>query len=151
MSKDKPGAGFQEVMHHFQRMCEAHADCKMCPVGMRSAETQYSCECWLAFCSEGAEQAIMSWSLAHPEPRYPTFREWAGHVMSFSKHENEDKIVKKGRDDEGTPWELTVRWNAVCYETPYDATYYRLDALIPKHIAKLLGVEKSIPAKKVEE
>ena len=69
-------AEFQKVMRQWRRMCEKNqADCmRLCPI------------CANPVCGElteatdedirKAEDTIMAWAAEHPEPVYPTWREW---------------------------------------------------------------------------
>ena len=84
-------AEFQEVMRQWARMCGANNYCSACR--MQKENLPYT------LCSEGgirsvenladAELAIMAWAAEHPEPVYPTFREWLisiGVIGQMSTH-----------------------------------------------------------------
>lgn len=56
-------AEFLEVMRQAKRLCKAFVDCDDCPFNdMLDAGK--------------VEAVIMKWAEAHPEPRYPTWKEW---------------------------------------------------------------------------
>ena len=72
-------AEFQEVMRQWKRMCDAYTTddaascCKGCPMSGRGCGAIYE--------SGNAdpdviERETMSWAAEHPEPVYPTWREW---------------------------------------------------------------------------
>ena len=70
-------AQFSEVMQQAKRMCEAFRDghCSKCPIGYADA-----LECGIMATSEmdceEVERRVMQWAAEHPEPVYPTWREW---------------------------------------------------------------------------
>ena len=70
-------AKFTEVMRHARRMCESFSDghCSECPIGNANA-----LECGITVTSEmdceEVERRVMQWAQEHPEPVYPTWREW---------------------------------------------------------------------------
>ena len=79
------------------------------------------------------------WSLAHPEPRYPTFREWVGRVWEIEEKDT-GALTRRG-----SGWTLTVTRLGAWYETPYEKKHYGLDEIMPEYIAKLLRVGKITP------
>ena len=70
-------AEFIEVMEQAKRMCESFRDghCSKCPIGDANA-----LECGITVTSEmdckEVERRVMQWAAKHPEPVYPTWREW---------------------------------------------------------------------------
>ena len=70
-------AQFSEVMRQAKRMCEAFRDghCSKCPIGNADV-----LECGITVTSgmdcEDVERRVMQWAQEHPEPVYPTWREW---------------------------------------------------------------------------
>ena len=91
-------AEFTEVMRQVKRMCDAtvSARCHECTLWRPETES-----CSLYGDDDGVDYAdmerrVMAWAAEHPEPRYPTWREWqhsmfpnAGAIMypcSFLSH-----------------------------------------------------------------
>ena len=70
-------AEFTEVMRQAKRMCETFRDhhCSECPIGDAKV-----LECGITVTSEmdceEVERRVMQWAAEHPEPVYPTWREW---------------------------------------------------------------------------
>lgn len=70
-------AQFIEVMRQAKRMCESFSDghCSECPIGNANL-----LECGITVTSrmdyEEVERRVMQWAAKHPEPVYPTWREW---------------------------------------------------------------------------
>lgn len=75
-------AQFTEVMRQARRMCESFRDghCSECPIGDANV-----LECGIAITSEmdceEVERRVMQWAAEHPEPVYPTWREWQKSVF----------------------------------------------------------------------
>lgn len=65
-------AEFQEVMRQRTRMCKSYSKCGNCGLDVFSSCSHYPDDKL-----EMAERIIMDWAAAHPEPRYPTWKEWA--------------------------------------------------------------------------
>ena len=65
---------FQEVMRQGQRMCKRFKTCGHCPI--------YDAKLPCPFIdvtndkNDVIERIIMGWATEHPEPRYPTWKEW---------------------------------------------------------------------------
>ena len=81
-------AQFSEVMQQAKRMCEAFRDghCSKCPIGYADA-----LECGIMATSEmdceEVERRVMQWAAEHPEPVYPTWREWQNSTFpNTSRH-----------------------------------------------------------------
>ena len=70
-------AQFTEVMRQARRMCESFSDghCSECPIGDANV-----LECGITVTSgmdcKEVERRVMQWAAKHPEPVYPTWREW---------------------------------------------------------------------------
>lgn len=68
---------FTDVMRQAKRMCESFSDghCSECPIGNANL-----LECGITVTSrmdyEEVERRVMQWAAKHPEPVYPTWREW---------------------------------------------------------------------------
>lgn len=73
---------FTEVMRQARRMCESFSDghCSECPIGNANA-----LECGITVTSEmdceEVERRVMQWAQEHPEPAYPTWREWQNEMF----------------------------------------------------------------------
>lgn len=81
-------AEFQEVMKQWRRMCDKHqcADKQcgavaydlICPITI--SHNGHPCDSCFVDCSPESmaqvEQIVMEWATEHPEPVYPTWREW---------------------------------------------------------------------------
>lgn len=68
---------FQEVMHQFDRMCNANSGCINCPLHQNDYYSDDECHIG-AFVRhpEKIEQTVMQWAARHPEPVYPTWAEF---------------------------------------------------------------------------
>lgn len=68
---------FQEVMHQFDRMCNANSGCINCPLHQKDYECHVG-----AFVRypEKIERTVMQWAAEHPEPKYPTWREYLNRL-----------------------------------------------------------------------
>ncbi len=75
-------AKFIEVMEQAKRMCKAFSDghCSECPIGNAKV-----LECGITVTSEmdceEVERRVMQWAAKHPEPVYPTWREWQKSIF----------------------------------------------------------------------
>ena len=69
-------AQFTEVMRQAKRMCESFSDgCRECPIcDVDELECGITVTSWMD-CEE-VERRVMQWAAEHPEPVYPTWREW---------------------------------------------------------------------------
>lgn len=71
-------AEFQKVMKQAKRMCEASGDtCLSCPAD--GGGTCVFIKSPWSLTEEkiaDAERIVMDWAEKHPEPRYPTWKEW---------------------------------------------------------------------------
>ena len=75
-------AQFSEVMRQAKRMCKTFSDvhCSECPICNADA-----LECGITVTSgmdcEEVERRVMQWAAEHPEPVYPTWREWQNRMF----------------------------------------------------------------------
>lgn len=82
-------AEFGEVMRQWGRMCSSMTNCDYCPVydSARSA-----CIAKLKNLANreirAAEEEVMGWAAVHPEPAYPTWREWLEEMGVIDHAEN---------------------------------------------------------------
>ena len=117
---------FIEVMRQAKRMCEAFndGDCRECPIGdADELECGITVTSWMD-CEE-VERRVMQWAAEHPEPVYPTWREWQNSMFP----------------DAGRyilPCEFGSYDRFKCSETPCDKCMKRQ---IPADIAEKLGIK----------
>ena len=66
---------FTDIMRQARRMCKAQEDCESCPLWNTA---NFFCKLDTACYSDDSmiESIIMQWAAEHPEPVYPTWREW---------------------------------------------------------------------------
>lgn len=123
-------AEFLEVMRQAQRMCDTY-DCGHCPLTYESvlcalaSDKDLTCSVIKKF-----ESKVMQWAKEHPEPQYPTWREWQNENFPdapvrltpccFMPGERHEKIMGE---------ECVFLSCADCVNTP-----------IPADIAKKLGI-----------
>ena len=71
---------FIDVMRQARRMCKAQEDCENCPLW--NAE-EFFCKIDTTCYSDDSaiENIIMQWAAEHPEPVYPTWREWQNSIF----------------------------------------------------------------------
>ena len=112
-------AEYVNVMEQKRRMCNSYALCSMgCPLNDIDFCNKNSGEKTNADFPE-VEHRVMSWTAEHPEPVYPTWKEWLEEqrvVVHF------DSVNAKGKK---VKWELTNKSNCP----------------IPADIAQKLGIE----------
>lgn len=76
---------FTDVMRQAKRMCESFSDghCSECPIGNANA-----LECGITVTSEmdceEVERRVMQWAKEHPDPVYPTWREWQHSMFPYA-------------------------------------------------------------------
>jgi len=117
-------AEFQEVAHHWKRMCKAYwtpASCHGCPL----AEHEHAYEACIATDIDvgGMEELVMSWAAENPEHVYPSWGEWLLEV--------------------GGGQERDIETGGYCgntYVTEVEHFVVALDSPIPEHIAKSLHI-----------
>ena len=119
-------AKFIEVMEQAKRMCESFSDghCSECPVGNANV-----LECGITVTSEmdceEVERRVMQWAAEHPEPVYPTWREWQN--STFPDAHKFIKPCEFGRRDQ---FNCTGKTCIECMEQQ-----------IPADIAEKLGIK----------
>lgn len=66
---------FTDVMRQARRMCKAQEDCESCPLWNTA---NFFCKLDTTCYSDDSaiENIVMQWAAEHPEPSYPTWREW---------------------------------------------------------------------------
>lgn len=66
---------FTDVMRQARRMCKTQEDCENCPLWNTA---NFFCKLDTTCYSDDSaiESIIMQWAAEHPEPSYPTWREW---------------------------------------------------------------------------
>lgn len=124
-------AEFWKVMRNAHRMCDAY-DCDHCPLTCESVLCALASDKDLTYAViKKFESKVMQWAKEHPEPQYPTWREWKNENFpdapvgltpcSFMSRERQVKIM--GEE------ECVFLSCADCVNTP-----------IPADIAKKLGI-----------
>ena len=101
-------AEFAEVMRQAHRICKTH-NCGDCP--MRNIGVVGECELRIGakYTYEELlviEQTVMQWAKEHPDPQYPTWKEWQNENFpdapvemspcSFMSRERQGNIMGKG-------------------------------------------------------
>ena len=67
-------AEFCEVMRQAQRMCKYFEfECGNCPLCFNNG---CSLPPWKGKAGDEIERRVMDWATEHPEPQYPTWKEW---------------------------------------------------------------------------
>lgn len=109
-------AEFKEVLKQFDRMCKAPAGCCDCPLHDPDGVSN-KCSI-VAFMNDPSniETKVMDWAAEHPEPVYPTWREYIY-----------DYCVKQNPDLRG------------CNDYQFVAVF--MGQRIPADIAKKLGLK----------
>lgn len=119
-----------EVMQQARRMCDSYGICDDCQIAgscvlhSLASDGNYTDEILEKF-----EQTVMQWAAEHPEPKYPTWREWQ------QEHFRDGANMIR-------PCEFMSRADAHCFD--YMDTYGCRDCAnqpIPADIAEKLGVK----------
>lgn len=114
-------AEFQDVTKQWKRMCSKYwriTTCHGCPVAEYGQAYEY-CKAIPDIDFVKMEELVMTWAAEHPEPVYPTWKEWLEEqrvVVHFDSANEKGKKVK---------WELTNKSNCP----------------IPADIAEKLGIK----------
>jgi hypothetical protein len=69
-------AEFVDVLRQFDRMCKENAGCFNCPLHEPDGVSDRCSIGAFVNDSERIEREVMKWAKEHPEPVYPTWREW---------------------------------------------------------------------------
>ena len=70
-------AEFQEVMRQAKRMCKEFGnDCAGCGLASSHCPLGHIPQNWDGVNFANVERIVMNWAENHPEPRYPTWKEW---------------------------------------------------------------------------
>ena len=71
---------FTDAMRQARRMCKTQKDCESCPIWDTA---DFSCKMDTTYYSDDSviESIVMQWAAEHPEPSYPTWREWQNSVF----------------------------------------------------------------------
>lgn len=118
---------FQEVVRQFKRMCGTicHADCPMKPL-----RHDYGCMNVWYHRPSMFESIVSQWAAEHPEPVYPTWKEWM------------ESTFPDGRiDDIPCP---------TCFDKDYPCCSkcsQCANQQIPGYLAVKLGVQQIVPVK----
>lgn len=78
-------AEFQKVMRQGKRMCKRYGECESCPIFKANISCPVIC-CESDRSIADVERIIMDWAAAHPETRYPTWREWQMQNFPYALH-----------------------------------------------------------------
>ena len=120
-------AEFQEVMREHRRLCKNGNDCASCNLSSQNNTYGMSCTLFLSLHSDLAEAFIMSWADEHPEPKYPTWKEW----FSSNKFPGNGGVFYP-----------CVFQKASCDDCINECeNCHLLDKQIPEDIAKKLGIK----------
>ena len=120
-------AEFQEVIREKARMCNRHVACEDCPIADSPVkkEARLLCSDFTVKFPDVVEKIVMNWAAEHPEPKYPTWREW-----QVSEFPGNDRIMCKkifmSAEEAGCGGKNCCN----CLREP-----------IPAHIAEKLGIE----------
>ena len=115
---------FTDVMRQARRMCKAQEDCESCPLW--NAE-KFFCRIDTACYSDDSaiESIVMQWAAEHPEPVYPTWREWQKSMFPDG-HKHITPCIFGSRD-------RFKCWGKTCYVC--------MEQQIPADIAEKLGIK----------
>lgn len=125
-------AEFTEVMRQYNRLCAEYRSgrhekyCNECPVSSVLNGKNATCTEVMRSDPEWFEKTVMDWAAEHPEPVYPTWREWQNSMFPDAH-----KFVKPcefGRRD---------RFNCVDNITCVEC----MEQQIPADIAEKLGIK----------
>lgn len=87
-------AEFKEVVSQIKRMCTKQNYCYECPMRVITYANggNKPLSCIAAVCDdevERLEKTVMDWAEKHPEPRYPSWKEWWE-----AKFHNADSLIR---------------------------------------------------------
>ena len=69
-------AEFAEVIQQAHRMCDAYDDCNDCPLSSSNVQCAMAWNYYTDAVLKEFEQTVRQWAKEHPEPQYPTWKEW---------------------------------------------------------------------------
>lgn len=70
-------AEFREVITQKDRMCKYYTNgCSGCKLYYNNNKCGLECTDYILNFPNEAEKIIMNWAWEHPEPQYPTWKEW---------------------------------------------------------------------------
>ena len=115
---------FTDVMRQARRMCKAQEDCESCPIWNPD---KFFCKIDTACYSDDSviESIIMQWAAKHPEPVYPTWREWQNSTFKDA-HKHIAPCTFGSRDR---------------FKCEGKTCYVCMDQQIPADIAEKLGIK----------
>lgn len=68
-------AEFVDVVKQKARMCRVINNCAVCNLSYHNNSKGLNCTVFMMEHPEEAEKIIMEWAAAHPEPKYPSWRD----------------------------------------------------------------------------
>ena len=115
---------FTEVMRQARRMCKVQEDCESCPIWNPD---KFFCKIDTACYSDDSmiENIVMQWAAKHPEPVYPTWREWQNSTFKDA-HKHIAPCTFGSRDR---------------FKCEGKTCYVCMDQQIPADIAEKLGIK----------
>ena len=121
---------FQEVAKQYSRMCEGNKYCINCPLHSLRMSMQTSRDCSRLWYEQPSmfESVVTQWATEHPEPVYPTWRQWM-----------ESTFPNARLDDLPCP---------TCFDKDYPCCSKCSQCenqQIPEHLATKLGIQKITP------
>ena len=120
---------FQEFLRQYRRMCSSYTQSVACPI----FSVSQSCErCLVTMCQKPAmfELMVMEWAAEHPEPVYPTWKEWMESTFP-------DGCI----DDIPCPQCFDMNYPCCTKCTQCE------NQQIPEYLAVKLGVQQIVPVK----
>ena len=115
---------FTDVMRQARRMCNTQEDCESCPIWNPD---KFFCKIDTACYSDDSmiENIVMQWAAKHPEPVYPTWREWQNSTFKDA-HKHIAPCTFGSRDR---------------FKCEGKTCYVCMDQQIPADIAEKLGIK----------
>ena len=115
---------FTDVMRQARRMCKAQEDCESCLIWNPD---KFFCKIDTTCQSDDSviESIVMQWAAEHPEPVYPTWREWQNSTFKDA-HKHIAPCTFGSRDR---------------FKCEGKTCYVCMDQQIPADIAEKLGIK----------
>ena len=115
---------FTDVMRQARRMCKTQEDCESCPIWNPD---EFFCKIDTTCYSDDSaiEGIVMQWAAKHPEPVYPTWREWQNSTFKDA-HKHIAPCTFGSRDR---------------FKCEGKTCYVCMDQQIPADIAEKLGIK----------